>query len=86
MTLVSLLTTREEIHLETNFDYPPIPSRNFDWSAIDGNTYDASYEGEDENGHHWRCSPSGHGATEQEAINDLLEQLSEQGDKTNESI
>jgi hypothetical protein len=74
---VSLLSTREEIHLSTNFVYPPIPSRNFDWSCIDDNTYDASYEGEDENGHHWRSSPSGHGATEQAAIADLLEQLEE---------
>jgi hypothetical protein len=75
-TLVSLLSTKEEILLETNFDYPPIPCRNLDWSAIDGNSYDASYEGEDEDGEHWSSGPVGHGETEQEAIEDLLEQLS----------
>jgi len=47
----------------TNFDYPPIPIRQFDWSAIDDDTYDG--EG---------C-PIGHGATEQEAIDDLLDQI-----------
>jgi hypothetical protein len=73
--LVSLLATREVLHLETCFDYPPIPVRSMDWSAIDGNTYDASYEGEDENGHHWKCGAAGHGASENEAIADLLEQL-----------
>ncbi len=57
--------------------FPPIPTNAFDWSAIDDDTYDASYEGEDENGSHWRCSPSGHGATEAEAIADLLSQLEE---------
>lgn len=61
--------------IKTNFDYPPIPTRSMDWSAYDSDTYDASYEGEDENGHHWKSSPVGHGATEQEAIDDLLEQL-----------
>jgi hypothetical protein len=75
--LVSLIATREVIHLETCFDYPPIPIRCLDWSAVDGNTYDASFEGSDESGDHWKCSPSGHGATEYEAIADLMEQLSQ---------
>lgn len=75
--LVSLLSTREVIHVSTNFDYPPIPIRCLDWSAVDDNTYDASFEGSDESGDHWKCSPSGHGATEREAIADLLEQLDE---------
>ena len=57
--------------------FPPIPTRNFDYCAIDSDTYDASYEGEDENGHHWKSSPVGHGATEAEAIEDLLDQLAE---------
>jgi len=61
--------------IKTNFDYPPIPVRNLDWSAWDDDTYDCSYEGEDETGHHWSSSPVGHGATEQEAIDDLLSQL-----------
>ena len=37
--------------IKTNFDYPPIPTRSMDWSAWDDDTYDASYEGEDESGH-----------------------------------
>lgn len=47
----------------TDFVYPPIPDRRFDWSAIDDNTYDG--EG---------C-PIGRGATEQEAIDDLLDKI-----------
>ena len=73
----SIIATRQEIDLSTNFVYPPIPIRSHDWSAIDANTYDASYEGEDESGSVWRCSPSGTGATEAEAIADLIEQLEE---------
>jgi hypothetical protein len=66
---------RSGIDLKINCNYPPIPTRKFDYSAIDGNTYDASYEGEDEAGHHWKSSPVGHGATPEEAVRDLLEQL-----------
>jgi hypothetical protein len=51
--------------VHTNFDYPPIPVRSFDWSAIDDETYDGV-----------GC-PVGHGPTEQEAINDLLAQIEE---------
>lgn len=47
----------------TEHVYPPIPMRQFDWSAVDGDTYDGS-------------GPVGTGATEQEAIADLLEQVS----------
>lgn len=46
-----------------------------DWVAWDDDTYDASFEGSDESGDHWKSSPMGYGATEQEAIDDLLEQL-----------
>lgn len=73
---LSIIATRQEIALTTTPDFPPIPIRCLDWSAIDSDTYDASYEGEDESGHHWSASPSGHGATEREAIDDLLEKLS----------
>jgi hypothetical protein len=59
--------------VKTSFDYPPIPVRHMDWSAWDDDTYDASYEGEEDG---WKSSPIGHGATEQEAIDDLLEQIS----------
>jgi hypothetical protein len=63
------------MRIKLEYIAPPIPSRNFDWSAIDSDTYDASYEGEDENGHHWKASPQGFGASPQEAIDDLMEQL-----------
>ena len=52
--------------IETNYDFPPIPVRNMDWSAIDSDSYDGA---EDSN-----C-PHGHGATKQEAVNDLLQQV-----------
>ena len=45
----------------TNFEYPPIPIRSFDWSAVTDN-----YEGGDYIG--W-------GVTEQEAIADLINQI-----------
>lgn len=49
----------------TDFVYPPIPIRQFDWSAVDDDTYDG--EG---------CK-IGYGATEQEAIDDLLDQMND---------
>lgn len=45
----------------TNFVYPPIPLRQFDWTAW--------RDGEEENG------PTGFGATEAEAIADLRQQI-----------
>jgi len=51
------------VKIKTNYVYPPIPIRCFDWSAIDDDTYDG--EG---------CA-IGYGATEAEAIADLLEQI-----------
>ncbi len=48
----------------TNYIYPPIPIRQFDWSAVRD-----SYEEGD---------PQGFGETEQAAIDDLLRQESEQ--------
>ncbi len=61
--------------IKTTYICPPIPTRNFDWSAVYDN-FDASFEGSDENGDHWKSSPQGFGATEQEAIDDLLSQVS----------
>ncbi len=58
----------------TSFDYPPIPVRSFDWSAVT-HDYDCDC---DQDGYFSTC-PVGHGATEQEAIADLLAQLEEQG-------
>tara|TARA_R110002167_G_scaffold181421_3_gene381725 strand:+ start:1029 stop:1187 length:159 start_codon:yes stop_codon:yes gene_type:complete len=48
----------------TEFIYPPIPNRNYDWSAVTD-----SYDEDD---------PIGYGKTEQEAIEDLKKQLQEQ--------
>lgn len=75
---VSLIESRQEIELSTVFDYPPIPIRDFDWHALDANTYDTSYEGEDENGSIWSVSGfMGTGRTENEAIASLFDQLQE---------
>jgi len=52
-----------EKEIITSFDYPPIPIRNYDWSAI-RDYYDAG-------------DPIGHGRTEQEAIDNLKEQENE---------
>lgn len=68
--LFVILETRKEIELSVEPQF-------VGFSAIDSNTYDASYEGEDENGHHWKSSPAGHGETEAEAVADLIEQLVE---------
>lgn len=53
------------IKISTCHEYPPIPVRSFDWSAIDDDTYEGV-----------GC-PVGHGTTEQEAIDDLLAQIEE---------
>lgn len=47
--------------INTHHIFPPIPIRDFDWSATDDN-----YE---------PGCPIGYGRTEQEAIADLLDQL-----------
>jgi hypothetical protein len=49
------------VNISTDFIYPPIPDRRFDWCAVDGDTYEAG------------CL-IGYGRTEQEAIADLIEQ------------
>ena len=56
--------------IHTSFDYPPIPVRNMDWSAVTDN-YDCDC---DQDGF-FSTHPVGRGATEQEAIADLIEQL-----------
>lgn len=47
----------------TKYDPPPIPDRQFDWSAVE-DSYDLG-------------SPIGYGRTEEDAIADLKEQLNE---------
>ena len=49
----------------TTFVYPPIPWRQFDWQAYDDNTFDGP------------GSIVGTGETEEAAIADLLEQITE---------
>jgi hypothetical protein len=51
------------VKIETEYRPKPIPFRGFDWIAIDAGSFDGP------------GSPYGHGATEQEAIDELLEQL-----------
>jgi hypothetical protein len=60
------------VKIHTSFDYQPIPIRNMDWSAVTDD-YDCDC---DQDGF-FSTSPHGHGATEQEAIADLIEQLRE---------
>ena len=52
--------------IETDFVYPPIPDRNYDWQA--------TFSGYDEG------DLIGRGPTEVSAIADLLQQAEEQGD------
>lgn len=54
--------------IRTTYVYSPIPIRQFDWSAIDDDTYEPG-------------RPIGTGATEQEAVADLLQQIEEASDK-----
>jgi hypothetical protein len=61
------------VTIKTNYDFPPIPVRHFDWSAIDSDTYDADFDYE--LGQYVSKCLMGHGATEAEAIADLLEQI-----------
>lgn len=60
--------------IQTSYEYPPIPLRNFDWCAtLDG--YDPTPL---EPGDPYRGGPTGWGATEQEAIDDLLTMLEDE--------
>jgi hypothetical protein len=55
----------------THYDYPPIPDRSMDWSAIDDDTYDGAED----------AGPLAHmigrGPTEEAAIQDLKNLLAE---------
>jgi hypothetical protein len=56
------------VKIKTDYWMKPIPTRNFDWSAIDDNTYDGAPDSSNRN-------QVGHGATEQEAIANLMEEI-----------
>jgi hypothetical protein len=61
--------------IRTEHVYPPIPIRQFDWCAVDDDTYDGP------------GSLIGHGATEAEAIADFQEQWNEKyGQRDNDSL
>ena len=75
---LTVLATRQIIDLHTSCVCPPIPIRTLDWQAIDDNTYDCSYEGEDESGSIWVTGAMGTGRTELDAINALLDELEAQ--------
>jgi hypothetical protein len=53
------VVTMARLAIVTNHIYPPIPDRSMDWCAY--------YDGEEEAGGY------GYGKTEQDAINDLIE-------------
>lgn len=58
-----------EMKIVTDYWRKPIPIRCFDWCAVDDSTY-----GGDE------TDPIGYGATEQEAIDNLIEQIEMQSE------
>lgn len=58
------------MNIITDYWRKPIPTNKFDWSAIDGDTYDGA-----EDTH--PPSPIGYGSTEAEAIADFTEQLAD---------
>jgi hypothetical protein len=57
------------MRIVTEYVCPPIPYRDFDWRAYDGDTYDPESN-----------QPVGWGATKEWAIADLLRQLEEAND------
>lgn len=66
--------------ITTSYDFPPIPDRSMDWSAIDEDTYDCDC---DQDGF-FSLGPIGRGRTEAEAIADLLQQIEDQADATSD--
>ena len=52
------------MNIQTSFDHPPIPSRKYDWSAVDANTYSGD-----------ETEAVGRGATEEAAIASLMGQM-----------
>lgn len=61
------------VAIKTSYWAKPIPTRIFDWSAWDDETYDGAPDSSTRN-------QIGHGATEAEAISDLQEQLEPNGE------
>ncbi|MDR5728041.1 MAG: hypothetical protein RB191_11510 [Terriglobia bacterium] len=65
---LSVRAAKLGVKIRTDHVFPPIPVRHMDWAAIDDNTYDGAEDASD---------PVGRGATELEAIEDLLTQIEE---------
>jgi hypothetical protein len=65
---LSVRAAKLRVKVSTDLVFPPIPNRSMDWAAIDDNTYDGAEDS--------RC-PVGRGATEVDAIDDLLTQIEE---------
>jgi len=61
------------VKIQTSLDYPPIPVRCMDWSAVTDN-----YDCDCDQAGFFSTHPVGRGATEQEAIADLLDQLEDE--------
>ena len=57
-----------KLNIRTNHDYPPIPVRDFDWSAV----FDDTYEPPDVDGVGVGGDIIGTGRTEADAIEDLI--------------
>lgn len=53
------------MNIRTTLVYPPIPIRDFDWCAVDDDTYDGP-----------GC-PIGYGVTKKAAVADLMDQMVE---------
>ena len=56
------------MNIKTEYDPKPIPSRAFDWSAYDEETYDGAEDSSTR-------SLVGYGATKEEAVADLMEKM-----------
>ncbi len=54
------------MNIHTHYSPKPIPTAAYDWQAV-LDSYDGAPDADPQ--------PAGHGSTEQEAIDDLLEQL-----------
>ena len=53
------------MNIRTDFIYPQIPNRDFDWCSVDDDTYDGG-------------GPIGYGPTKEAAIAALIEMVGEQ--------
>lgn len=65
MSIHHVQTGKRYVRVRTDFVYPPIPDRSSDWCATDDNRYDGGNK------------YIAYGATEADAIEELLEQIDE---------